>query len=62
MSWSNIMNRPSILMPLFNTIDKILFGIDDFNEIEKVQEIVPSENEDEFDAERSNNYQLLIKD
>jgi hypothetical protein len=56
------MKPTSILMPLFNTIDKILFGIDDFNEIEKEQEIIPSENEEEFDVERSNNYELLIKD
>ncbi|MBL7481778.1 hypothetical protein [Legionella bononiensis] len=49
------MKNNSILMPLFKTIDKILFGITEINEIEKVDEFIDSDNEEEFDVERSSN-------
>ena len=42
-------------MPLFKTIDKVFFGIDDLNKIEKKSELIESDNEEEFDVERSTN-------
>jgi hypothetical protein len=36
------------------TIDRVLFGINDIDEIEK-KDIVDSDNEEEFEVERSNN-------
>lgn len=42
-------------MPLFRTIDKVLFGIVEINEIDKTPESVDSDNEEEFDVERSSN-------
>ena len=50
-----IMNHTNILMPLFKTIDKVFFGIDDLNKIEKKSELIESDNEEEFDVERSTN-------
>lgn len=49
------MKNNSILVPLFRTIDKVLFGIDDLHEIEKQPEFSKSDNEEEFDAEPSSN-------
>lgn len=49
------MKSNSILVPLFRTIDKVLFGIEELNEIEKEPEFIQSENEEEFDVERSSN-------
>ncbi len=48
------MRKNSILMPLFKKIDKLFFGIDEINEIEK-QSDTQSENEEEFDVVRSIN-------
>lgn len=50
------MKNNSLLMPLFRKIDKLLFGIDEAYEIEKAPvEFVDSENEEEFDVQRSIN-------
>lgn len=49
------MKNNSILQPLFKKIDKLLFGIDEINEIEKQPESLQSENEEEYDVERSSN-------
>jgi len=49
------MKSTSLLMPLFRKIDKVLFGIDDLVEIEKQNEFLESDNEEEFDVERSTN-------
>lgn len=47
------MKKTSLLMPLFKKIDKIFFGIEDFNEIEKKTDLVDSVNEDNFDIEET---------
>lgn len=49
------MKNSSLLQPLFKKIDKVFFGIEDLNEIEKNPEFLESDNEEEFDAERSTN-------
>ena len=49
------MKNSSILIPLFKKIDKIIFGIDEVNEIEKQPEFIECDNEEEFDVERSIN-------
>lgn len=49
------MRNNSLLMPLFKTIDKVLFGIEEINEIEKEPEFIKCDNEEEFDVERSVN-------
>lgn len=49
------MKSNSILVPLFKTIDKVLFGIDDVHEAETHVEFLPSEHEEEHDVERSSN-------
>ena len=41
------MKNTSLLMPLFRAIDKVIFGIDDYYEVEKEPEsIEQSSNED----------------
>lgn len=49
------MKKNTILMPLFRTIDKLLFGIEEINEIDKQADLIDSDNEEEFDVERSSN-------
>lgn len=49
------MSNSNILIPLFKKLDKILFGIEEINEIEKHPDSIDSENEDEFVAQRSIN-------
>lgn len=49
------MNKHSILVPLFKKIDQVFFGFEDLNEIEDQREGIESNNEEEFDVERSNN-------
>ena len=49
------MKNTSILIPLFKKIDKIFFGIEEVNEIEKNPEQIECDNEEEFDAQRSVN-------
>lgn len=49
------MRNNSILVPLFKKIDKVLFGIEEVQEIKKPSEYMPSEDEEEFDVERSSN-------
>jgi hypothetical protein len=49
------MKNSSLLIPLFKKIDKILFGIEEINEIEKQPEVIESDNDEEFDVQRSIN-------
>ncbi|KTD76316.1 hypothetical protein [Legionella waltersii] len=50
------MNNKSLLSPLFKKIDKLLFGIEEINEIEKdPSEFIDCDNEEEFDVQRSVN-------
>lgn len=49
------MKKNTILMPIFRTIDKLLFGIEEINEIDKQADLIDSDNEEEFDVERSSN-------
>lgn len=49
------MKKHNIFTPLFKKIDKVIFGFEEFNEIEKQPDFIDSENDDEFDAERSTN-------
>ncbi len=49
------MKNPGILIPLFKKIDKVLFGIEEINEIENQPEFIESDNEEEFDVQRSIN-------
>jgi len=49
------MKKHNILEPLFKKIDKVFFGFEEINEIEKPLEYMESENDEEFDVERSTN-------
>lgn len=49
------MKSNSLLTPLFKTIDKVFFGIEELNEIEKKSDYIECDNEEEFDVERSTN-------
>lgn len=42
------MKNSSLLLPLFKTIDKVLFGLDEMNELDKQPEEIECENEEEF--------------
>lgn len=49
------MKTHNLLEPLFRTIDKVFFGFEEINEIEKQPDYLESENDEEFDVERSTN-------
>lgn len=49
------MKNSNILSPLFKTIDKMLFGIEEINEIEKQPDFIECDNEEEYDVQRSIN-------
>ncbi len=49
------MQTRNILEPLFKTIDKVFFGIEDIQEIEKESQYIESDNDEEFDVVRSTN-------
>lgn len=49
------MKKKSLLEPLFKTIDKVFFGFEEINEVEKQHEYIECDNEEEFDVERSIN-------
>ncbi len=49
------MKKHNILAPLFKKIDKVFFGFEEINEIEKQPDFIESENDEEFDVERSSN-------
>jgi hypothetical protein len=50
-----IMSDKNILAPLFKTIDKVVFGIDESNETETKPDFIEIDTEEEFDVERSTN-------
>lgn len=50
-----IMIDKNILAPLFKTIDKVIFGIEDSDEPEKKPDFDEPDTEEEFDVERSIN-------
>jgi hypothetical protein len=45
----------SIIKPLLRKIDKVFFGFEDIEEIEKEPAIVECDNDEEYDAVRSSN-------
>ncbi|MCW8397237.1 hypothetical protein OQJ26_00315 [Legionella sp. PATHC038] len=45
----------NILAPLFKTIDKVVFGIEESKEPETKPEFIEIDSEEEFDVERSMN-------
>ena len=49
------MKKHSLLAPLFKKIDKVFFGFEEINEIEKQPDYIDSDNDEEFDVERSSN-------
>jgi hypothetical protein len=49
------MKNKNVLSPLFRTIDKIIFGIEEVNETEEQPEFIEIDNEEEFDVKRSIN-------
>lgn len=49
------MKNSNILSPLFNAIDKVLFGIEEESEIEQQPKFIESDNDEEFDVQRSIN-------
>ncbi|WP_162833789.1 hypothetical protein [Legionella norrlandica] len=49
------MKNDGLLDPLFKKIDKLLFGIEEINEIKKEPEFIELDNEEEFDVQRSIN-------
>jgi hypothetical protein len=51
-----VIMKSNILQPILKTLDRVLFGIEDLNEFEREpSELEYSENEEEFDVERSSN-------
>jgi hypothetical protein len=50
-----IMIDKDILAPLFRTIDKVVFGIEEPDETEKTSDYIEIDTEEEFDVERSIN-------
>ena len=50
-----IMIDKNILAPLFRTIDKVVFGIDESKETESKPDFIEIDTEEEFDVERSIN-------
>lgn len=49
------MNHSSLLKPLFEQIDKVVFGIEEAKEVDYKSEFKYSDHEEEFDVERSVN-------
>ena len=49
------MKKQDLFAPLFRTIDKVFFGFEEINETENPPQSLASDNEDEFDVERSTN-------
>ncbi|WP_454781341.1 hypothetical protein [Legionella sp. WA2022007384] len=49
------MRDKNILAPLFKTIDKVVFGIEEPKEPETKPEFIEIDTEEEFDVERSIN-------
>jgi hypothetical protein len=49
------MKKTNLFEPFFKKIDKIFFGFEELNEIEKKSEYIECDNEEEFDVERSIN-------
>ncbi|VEB32758.1 Uncharacterised protein [Legionella sainthelensi] len=45
----------NILAPLFKTIDKVVFGIEDVEEPQTKPDFIEIDTEEEFDVERSTN-------
>lgn len=45
----------NILAPLFKTIDKVIFGIEEAKETEMKPDYIEIDTEEEFDVERSSN-------
>ena len=45
----------SLLEPLIKKIDKVFFGFEDLNEIDSKPEYIESDNDEEYDVERSIN-------
>lgn len=50
-----IMNTQKILAPLFKTIDKVIFGFEETDELDNQPTYAESENDEEFDVVRSSN-------
>lgn len=49
------MSDKNILAPLFKTIDKVVFGIEETDEPETNLDFIEIDTEEEFDVERSIN-------
>lgn len=49
------MKDNALLTPLFKTIDRVLFGINDFSDEEQQSDYLQLDTEEEFDVERSTN-------
>lgn len=49
------MIKESLIEPFIKTVDKVIFGFEEINEIEKEPEFIKCDNEDEYDAQRSIN-------
>jgi hypothetical protein len=49
------MKEERIMSPLLKTIDKVVFGFEELNEMEQKQEFIDCNHEEEFDVERSTN-------
>lgn len=49
------MKTDGIFTPLMKTIDKVIFGFAEVNEIEKQVDFIECDNDEEFDVERSVN-------
>lgn len=49
------MKERSIFEPLLKKIDRVFFGFEELDEIEKQPELIDCDNDEEFDVERSSN-------
>lgn len=49
------MQKESMFEPLFKTIDKVFFGFQEVDEIEKKPDFIQCDNDEEYDVERSMN-------
>ena len=49
------MKQNNLLAPLVRKIDQIIFGFEEINEVEQKNNFIDSDNDEEFDVERSSN-------
>jgi hypothetical protein len=51
----SIMEKNDLFTPIFKKIDKVIFGFEEINDVEKQSQFIECDNDDEYDVERSTN-------